>query len=345
MVVNAADGTVLYAKNERQHLAIASTTKIMTALLTLEAAQSGNRAVTVSAGMIRVEGSSMGLKAGDRLTLRDLAAGMLTVSGNDAANAAAIAVAGSQEAFAKKMNDRAAALGMEDTHFVTPSGLDDDAHYSCAFDMAKLACAAMENADFAEIAGQKSVKVRFLNPDVTRTLLNHNKLLAQYDGCDGVKTGYTGKAGRCLVSSAERNGVRVVAVTLNDPDDWKDHKALLDYGFSRLVRRAFDDSSFRISLPAAGGVSDSAVVRGTDGGSLVLGSEEAASLVRTVELPQFVYAPVTAGQVLGCVRYRSGEKTVMQTELVAAEDVPRAAERKSGFRRLWEKIVRLFARR
>ncbi|HBT90975.1 MAG TPA: D-alanyl-D-alanine carboxypeptidase [Ruminococcaceae bacterium] len=343
-VVNADDGAVLYAKNERQHLAIASTTKIMTALLTLEAARDENRAVTISAEMIRVEGSSMGLRAGDRLTLRDLAAGMLSVSGNDAANAAALAVAGTQQAFADKMNAKAAALGLKDTHFVTPSGLDDGAHYSCAYDMAQLACAAMKNADFAEIAGKKALRVRFLSPAVTRTFPNHNKLLSQYAGCNGVKTGFTDKAGRCLVSSAERNGVRVIAVTLNDPDDWRDHKALLDYGFSKLTGRAFDDSSFRLSLPVAGGAAQSVAVRGSDGGSRVLRTEEAQGLVRTVELPQFVYAPVEEGQALGCVRYTAGGVTVAQTELTAAGNVPRFVQ-KNWLQKLWEGIRRLFSRR
>lgn len=343
VVVNADDGTVLYAKNEKMHLAIASTTKIMTALLTLEAARNENRAVTIRPEMIRVEGSTMGLRSGDRLTLKDLAAGMLTVSGNDAANAAAFAVSGTLKMFAVRMNERAASLGMKDTHFVTPSGLDDAGHYSCAYDMALLACAAMKNTDFARITGETELKIRFLNPEGTRTFENHNKLLRMYSGCTGVKTGYTRKAGRCLVSSAEKDGVRVIAVTLNDPDDWAEHKTLLDYGFSRLVSRSFDDTDCRISLPAVGGAKDSVMISGTDGGSLVLRKEEAETLTRTVELPRFLYAPISAGQVLGKTCYRSGGKTVMETELVSAEEIPKVERRKSWFERFWEGILRLFS--
>ena len=231
---------------------MASTTKIMTALLTLEEAAIENRQVKITREMVMVEGSSMGLREGDVLTLRDLAVGMLTVSGNDAANSAAIAVAGSREAFVETMNQRAQALGMTDTHFDTPSGLDGDTHYSTALDMAKLGAAAMSNPEFAAIAGSKSMKVNFLSPEKTVAYQNHNKLLSLYEGCTGVKTGFTKKAGRCLVSSAEKDGVRLVAVTLDAPDDWNDHAALLDYGFSKMTSLTFDESGYSCLLPVAG---------------------------------------------------------------------------------------------
>lgn len=341
VVVNADDGRVVYSKNEHERLAIASTTKIMTSLLTLEAAAAQNRAVTITPEMVRVEGSSMGLRAGDRLTLRDIAEGMLLVSGNDAANSAAIAVGGTMDRFVAMMNAKASELGMKDTHFVTPSGLDDTAHYSSAYDLAVLTCAALRNADFADIVRRKSMQIHFLNPDVTHTYGNHNKLLSLYPSCTGVKTGFTKKSGRCLVSSAERDGVGLVAVTLSDPDDWKDHTALLDYGFTRLVSREVDDSDYRVSLPVVGGVRQAVSVAGTSGGAVTLGCDD--RLERTVELPQFVYAPVKSGQVLGRVRYVCGGKTVAQTELVAAEDVSAAPKQKTWFQILWDGIMDLIA--
>ena len=216
VVLHMDSGEILYEKNAREQRAMASTTKIMTALLTLEAAALENPEVEITQEMVLVEGSSMGLRAGDRLTLRDLAAGMLLASGNDAANAAAIAVGGSVEKFVARMNQRAGELDLSDTHFETPSGLDGENHYSTALDMAKLGIAAMSNPDFAEIAGSQSMQVRFLSPEKTVTYQNHNKLLGRYEGCTGVKTGFTKKAGRCLVSAAERDGVRLVAVTLQD---------------------------------------------------------------------------------------------------------------------------------
>lgn len=343
VVINSDDGTVLYQKNEHERLAIASTTKIMTALLTLEAAAQNNKTVTITADMVRVEGSSMGLRAGDRLTLRDLAAGMLSVSGNDAANSAAIAVSGSLQKFAERMNAKVAALGMKDTHFVTPSGLDDSNHYSSAYDMALLASAAMQNPDFAKIASQKTIKIHFTYPDAVHSFSNHNKLLSIYGGCTGIKTGFTKKAGRCLVSSAERDGVRVIAVTLNDPDDWKDHENLLNYGFSSLASCRIDDSAYRVSVPVVGGTVRKITVSGTAGDNIVLKKDEAQAMKRTVELPRFVYAPVQAGQVLGCVRYTCGAKTVAQTDLLAAENAEQPPVEKNWLQNLWDRIRNLFS--
>ena len=224
ILINADTGAVLYAKNEKERLPMASTTKIMTALIALETAALDDRCVTITDEMVRVEGSSMGLQAGDQLSLTSLAAGMLVVSGNDAANSVAIAISGSKEDFAEKMNRRAKDIGMNDTHFVTPSGLDDEAHYSTAYDMALLATIALANPDFAEIVKEKKYTIPYISPEQSRRFSNHNRLLSMYEGCIGVKTGFTKKSGRCLVSAAERDGIRLVAVTLNAPDDWNDHQ-------------------------------------------------------------------------------------------------------------------------
>ena len=343
VVIEADSGRIVYAKNENERLPIASTTKIMTALLTLEEAAKSDREVTITDEMVRVEGSSMGLLPGDRLTLKALAEGMLSVSGNDAANSAAIAVAGSLGNFADLMNRRAAELKLTNTHFVTPSGLDDKNHYSSAYDMALLASAAMKNPDFAEIVGRKEIRIAYSNPDVTRKFTNHNKLLSMYDGCTGIKTGFTKQSGRCLVSSAERDGVRVIAVTLCDPNDWEDHEHLLDYGFSQLKSVCPDDSSYRASVPVVGGLSQSVRVAGCAGENIVLDSADALNLMRTVELPRFVYAPVRMGEVLGEVRYTVGSRTVEETELTASENVEQLPREKSFFEKLWEKIWRPFA--
>ncbi len=187
------------------------------------------------------------------------------------------------------------------------------------------------------------MQIHFLSPDVTHTYGNHNRLLGLYPYCTGVKTGFTKKSGRCLVSSAEKNGIRLVAVTLNDPDDWKDHKNLLDYGFTRLTSRSVDDSAYRVSISVVGGVQESLKVAGTTGDNIVVGPED--RIERTVELPRFVYAPVKSRQVLGRVRYVCGGKTVAQTELVAAEDISQAPKQKAWFQILWDGIVELFSGR
>lgn len=339
VLINADTGEVLFAKNEKERLSMASTTKIMTSLLALEQAAVSNPEITLTTEMVTVEGSSMGLKAGYRLTLRDLAVGMLTVSGNDAANSAAIAMAGSKEEFAKRMNARAAELGMKDTHFVTPSGLDDPEHYSTAYDMAVLGAAAIDNADFLSICSQKQVSVKFLVPDQTVRYSNHNRLLSMYEGCIGIKTGFTKKSGRCLVSAAERNGVRLVAVTLNAPDDWTDHQRMFDYGFSALQPYEIDDSGVSLSLPVVGGVQETVSVVGGKVEPLILTEEQHAKLKRVVELPRFAYAPIAPGQALGTIRYELDGKTVATVPLTASGEVAAVPVERSW----WQKVGAWFA--
>ena len=336
-VIHMDTGEVLFVKNGEERRAMASTTKIMTALLTLEEAAIENREVEITREMVLVEGSSMGLREGDRLTLRDLAVGMLTVSGNDAANSAAIAISGSREAFVERMNQRAQELGLENTHFETPSGLDGETHYSTALDMAKLAAAAMQNPDFAAIAGSKTAKVTFLSPEKAVTYQNHNKLLSLYEGCTGVKTGYTKKAGRCLVSAAERDGVRLVAVTLNAPDDWNDHAALLDYGFSKMTTLTFDESNYSCKAPVAG-VGEITVCGSSEAVTAAIPVSQQGAVRRVVELERFLYAPVKKGEQVGKVRYVLGERTVAELPLLAAENAS-LPERKPSW---WERVLAFF---
>ena len=217
ILMHADSGRVLYEKNADEHMLIASTTKIMTAIVVLEhcALDELVEADERSAG---IEGSSMYLKAGESYTVEDLLYGLMLASGNDAASALALHVADSLEDFAALMNEKAAALGMTESSFKNPHGLDEEGHYSTARDMAKLAAYCMENPDFARIAGAVSHTVG------EQTYVNHNRLLREYDGCLGLKTGYTMAAGRTLVTCAERDGARYVCVTLNDPDDWDDHR-------------------------------------------------------------------------------------------------------------------------
>lgn len=336
-VIHMDTGEVLFVKNGDERRAMASTTKIMTALLTLEEAAVENREVEITREMVLVEGSSMGLREGDRLTLRDLAVGMLTVSGNDAANSAAIAISGSREAFVERMNQRAQELGLENTHFETPSGLDGETHYSTALDMAKLAAAAMQNPDFAAIAGSKTAKVTFLSLEKTVTYQNHNKLLSLYEGCTGVKTGYTKKAGRCLVSAAERDGVRLVAVTLSAPDDWNDHAALLDYGFSKMTTLTFDESNYSCKVPVAG-VGEITACGSSEAVTAALPVSQQGAVRRVVELERFLYAPIKKGEQVGTVRYLLGERTIAELPLLAAENASLPQRNPSW----WERVLAFF---
>ena len=226
-LLDGTTGECLYEKNGDQRALIASTTKIMTCLLVCEAGDL-DRTVTVPETAAGTEGSSMYLKSGETLTRRELLYGMMLHSGNDAALTLAISISGSEAAFVRQMNRRACALNLTQTHFANPHGLDSGENYSTALDLARLAQAALQNEQFRAVVSTKTITC------AGRTLTNHNKLLWRYDGCIGVKTGYTRHAGRILVSAAERGGRMLIAVTISDPDDWRDHAALLDYGFAVL---------------------------------------------------------------------------------------------------------------
>ena len=226
-LLDGTTGECLYEKNGDQRALIASTTKIMTGLLVCEAGDL-DRTVTVPETAAGTEGSSMYLKSGETLTRRELLYGMMLHSGNDAALTLAISISGSEAAFVRQMNRRACALNLIQTHFANPHGLDSGENYSTALDLARLAQAALQNEQFRAVVSTKTITC------AGRTLTNHNKLLWRYDGCIGVKTGYTRHAGRILVSAAERGGRMLIAVTISDPDDWRDHVSLLDYGFAVL---------------------------------------------------------------------------------------------------------------
>ena len=226
-LLDGTTGECLYEKNGDQRALIASTTKIMTGLLVCEAGDL-DRTVTVPETAAGTEGSSMYLKSGETLTRRELLYGMMLHSGNDAALTLAISISGSEAAFVRQMNRRACALNLTQTHFANPHGLDSGENYSTALDLARLAQAALQNEQFRAGVSTKTITC------AGRTLTNHNKLLWRYDGCIGVKTGYTRHAGRILVSAAERGGRMLIAVTISDPDDWRDHVSLLDYGFAVL---------------------------------------------------------------------------------------------------------------
>ena len=329
VVMDADSGRLLYAQNPDKRLANASTTKIMTALLTLEQPDQ-DRYFTVDSDAIQVEGTTMGLQPGDSVTLHQLAAGMLLPSGNDAANAAAVEIAGSEEAFVRLMNQRAAELGLENTQYRNPSGLDAEGHYSSARDLATLAAHALENEDFADIVSKQEIRMAFGNPPYNRSLYTTNKLLERYPYAIGVKTGYTDDAGLCLVTAAEKDGTRLIIVTLNGKDDVNTHMRLYEHFFPLLARVDLSGFTEGLSVPVTGGTRDSVAAVPAAEPEAALLEREYDELTREVELPQFVYAPVQAGQVLGEIRLLSGDKVVWQSALVADSDVPALTRERQG---------------
>lgn len=344
ILISGDDGTVIFEKNAHERLAMASTTKIMTALLTLEEAErAGDPVIDITEEMVRVEGSSMGLQAGNRLTLTNLTSGMLLASGNDAANAAALYLGESQEGFAKLMNARAREIGMEETNFVTPSGLDDDEHYSTAYDMALLGREAMMNDEFARIAGSSALQVEFIEPEQRVSYTNHNKLLRIYDGCIGIKTGFTKKAGRTLVSAARREGTTLIAVTLNAPDDWDDHTAMFDYGFETVKTVQMGGEALPETLPVAGSDKQGVTLRMGQRLSMTLPIEQAQGVESRVLLPRFLYAPVMAGERVGRVQYLMGGEEIYSVPIIASEEAG-ALElpERSGWERFTDWVMGLF---
>ena len=233
VLIDGNSGRILYEKNANQRMPMASTTKIMTGLLACESGKL-NDTVKTSAFASGTEGSSFWLKIGEKQTLKNLTYGLMLKSGNDAAVVIAEHLGGSTEAFALLMNKRARVIGAVNTNFKNPHGLDAEDHYTTAYDLSLIAMESMKNEKFREIVSTKTYSIPMEGEKWDRALKNHNKLLWQYDGCNGVKTGFTKKCGRCLVSSAEKNGQRLIAVTLNAPDDWNDHKYLLNYGFENF---------------------------------------------------------------------------------------------------------------
>ncbi len=318
ILIEATTERVIDSKNEQLQIPVASTTKIMTALITLE--QKGlDSLFIVDANAIKVEGSSMGLREGDKASFFALANGMLLSSGNDSANAAAVKISGSIPKFAELMNKRAKELGMDNSNFVTPSGLHDEQHYSTAYDMALLAKAAIQNERFLSICSKSKAKVEFGNPPFTRYLANHNRLVKEYSGCIGVKTGFTKKAGRCLVSAATRDGVTLICVTLNASNDWQDHTRLLDYGFSVVKPIEITASYENIRLNVVGSQDKSVAVMPLDKTYASVSQND--KLTQEIYADKFYYAPINKGDIVGEIRHLYNGNVVATTGLVAAQDV------------------------
>lgn len=249
---------------------------------------------------------------------------MLLPSGNDAANAGAVAVAGSVGGFVKLMNERAKQIGLLNTSFQTPSGLDGKNHYSTAADMAKLARIALSNSDFSKICAARTAKLYYGNPPYARYLSNHNRLLREYDGAVGVKTGFTKKSGRCLVSAAHRDGITLIAVTLSAPDDWGDHKALLDYGFSQVRAENFSPNVSDIKIPVVGAKEQSVGVATGRSERVCFSADLYPKLSRRIIADDFLYAPVKAGEVVGTAEYTFDGAVVAKLPLIADNDVYRS---------------------
>ncbi len=327
IVMDAVTNRVLFAQKADEQSLIASTTKIMTALVVCEQCNVLDR-MRIPKEAVGIEGSSMYLKEGEVLTIQELLYGLMLSSGNDAAVALAIYCGGTVEGFAELMNDKAHVLGMQSSHFENPHGLDSPGHYSTARDLAILAAYAMENPIFYKTVSAKTVTAG------GRHLRNHNKLLWMMEDADGIKTGFTKAAGRILVSSATRDGRRIVAVTINAPNDWQDHIRLLENGFSGFsIRQVVKQGDCVARLEVAGGMQGTVDILAEEDFYYSLAENEQPVLM--MPGPGFVYSPVTEWADAGYAYVLLQGKAVGKIPVVYGQTVEKEEAQELT---LWEKL-------
>ena len=348
ILIDACDGTALFEKNADEPLPMASTTKIMTALVVLEHADV-TQTVSVPAKAVGTEGTSAYLYQGEKITVRDLLFALLLQSANDAACALALYTSGNLEDFAALMNQKARSLGMVNTAFKNPHGLPAEGHYSTARDMAILMKAALQNPDFLAISGAANHTTKSLEGGTVHYFRNHNRLLSDYDKCIAGKTGYTKSAGRCLVTAAEENTARLICVTLSAPDDWNDHKALYEAHFPQYTTLVlYETGELFYDLPVVGSVDKSIRVENLSTVSSTLRTKDGISI--SYELPHFTHAPIAGLDTLdeaapsppdamraGWAVIRQGEQEICRVKLYYTTSVDEYLPPT-----IWERILQFF---
>ncbi|MPM55616.1 D-alanyl-D-alanine carboxypeptidase DacB [bioreactor metagenome] len=338
IVIEASTGKVLYAKDSEQRRYPASTTKIMTLIVALE---HGNLedTVTASAHAASTEGSSLWLTEGEQLKLKDMLYGIMLVSGNDATVAVAEHISGALPKFAQLMTEKARAIGATSTSFTNSSGLPDPNHYSTAHDLAKITAYGYKNPMFAQIVGTKAIIIPWPGKDHDRELFNENRMLWLYEGGNGVKTGYTEAAGRCLVSAANRNGIQLITVVLDSDHMWEDSIALLDYGFENIAPKIiFNQGDILKTVKVANGKSGNIKLLVNTNIIAPISEADKDEFRTEIDAPVKVEAPIKAGQTLGKVKLIYKDVEVGSADLVAAESV----EKKSLFGLLWGSVWNFF---
>lgn len=314
-------GRVLYAKFANQPMRIASLTKIVTAWIAVRQGKL-DKTVTISRNAAYKEGSSVYLKTGERVKLRDLLYAMMLRSGNDAATAVAEAVAGNTDQFAALMNAEVKRLHLHNSHFVNPHGLDASGHYSSAYDLAQMTTHALKVPLFHRIVSTKYYDFSRLEPSDHVRMKNKNKLLWQMDQADGVKTGYTRASGRCLASSASRDGRQVVLIVLNDPSDWLDAKNLLSYGLTAYQRVNVAKNNQRFyALPVRDGVAERVTATAQRPFYYPLSRNEISEISYQIENKP-LRAPIRSGQIVGKVKISLNHRPLSEVPLVASSSVP-----------------------
>lgn len=321
IVTDAESGRILFSHNAENKMGMASTTKIMTAIAALENADI-NSVATVSKTAYGVEGSSMYLVLGEKLTLENLLYGLMLVSGNDAATAIAEHVSGSVDGFAELMNKKAIEIGALNSNFTNPHGLTDENHYTTALDLARITAYGLKIPKFKEIVSTKTKSIPWKDHDYNRKLVNHNKMLSLYEGCIGVKTGFTKATGRCLVTAVEKNGMSLICVTLNAPDDWNDHRELYNSVFSTYHPHLLKTKSDILgSATVKGGTKKTVNLVAEKDIYLPIKDVEESNIDMVCEVYEEIEAPIKKGDVLGKLIVKTNNKNCGEFPLCSAEDV------------------------
>lgn len=330
IVIDAESRNILYSKNASIPRGMASTTKIMTALVAIENC-SLDKEFVIPKEAIGIEGSSVYLVEGEPLTVRELLYCLMLESGNDAATAIAICCSGTVQKFVELMNERAKEIGLTNTHFSNPHGLSNEQHRTTAFELALITAEAMQYPVFCEIVSTKSYQVRYNGVENARLLTNHNKLLFGYEYATGVKTGYTALDGRCLVSSATRNGISLICVTLRDDTPTVTHKALLDLAFAEFENITLvSDGQITAEIPIEETENEFLKIRNTQNISLCL--PKGTKIEYVLDIPKTVIAPINEGDIVGSVKCIANGKEVYIIHLESTQTV------KAKEKNFWEKI-------
>ena len=337
VLMDAADGTVFFEKAADQVMGMASTTKLMTALVVAEHT-SPDDVVSVSPEAVGIEGSSIYLIQGETLTVKELLYALLLSSANDAATALAVFVAGSVDAFSERMNERAERMGLRSTHFTNPHGLYHEDHYTTARELAMIAKEVLDIPLLRSIVATERYTIPHDGIPDRRLLLNHNKLLRTYEGAIGMKTGFTKKTGRTLVSAAERNGLTLIAVTLNAPDDWRDHTSMLDYGFENYVTMTVPVGAFSYSMPVTGGTLEAVTLINSRPMTLTVPKEHGEIHYTIEETGRFLFAKIADQEACGSVTIfcdgRWATSELITQHAVAAKEPKRIGP--------WQRLLNFF---
>lgn len=321
IVIEVKTGRILYEKNAYNKMPMASTTKIMTALVALENGHYKDP-VQVTAESANIEGSSIYLKEGEILSLRDLLYGLMLCSGNDAANAIAKHVSGSEEKFVEKMNEKSKNLGLKDTNFTNPHGLDNSNHYTTAYDLAMIAKAAMENRQFKNIVKTKLWVAEREGEGAFKYFYNKNKVLSQYKYGTGIKIGYTKISGRCLVASSEKDGMELICVVLNDPNWFNDSYNLMNAAFENYYYiKVIEQNQVFKNMPVMNGTVDTTRIIAEKEMMIPLKREEMKNISMTCSMKETITAPIIRGQKVGHVKVYLDNVLLDSIDIVTREDI------------------------